>query len=520
MRIKFKLIAGFFVIIAFSMLIGILALYDLKTINSSYDVMYRQAVLPVTWISSIQNNIQHIETEYYRMLTVTEESEIDALLRSISGYAGAIDTLEQQYAAIISSDEERRLFTDYTKARDAFKKAVESVVALARSGVEDENSWNRAAAGLSDISRNESRAYMESLEKLISFNVNLMAGEFSANSKKTGQAFLTVLVLIIISLVVAGILSIRIAYNISLPLSWSVTYAKKLSEGLFYAQLGKDVINRKDEIGNMSQAFEQMRSKLREVIRQVIASTQTVSSSASEIDATAKSISEGAENQSVNISNVEGNMHQIEHLIESSSQNVRETQNIAETTSSHAASGSAAVQKNLEAMRAITERIAIIQDIANQTNLLALNAAIEAARAGESGRGFAVVAGEVRKLAERSATAADEINTLSVNSLEIAEEASNIIGSIVPQIQKTAVLMGKISEGNSNQQHMITAMAKDIEALSFIIKQNAKASEEMAAGATELSNEAGELSREMLFFELERSSEPPRLTAGAGQEKL
>jgi methyl-accepting chemotaxis protein len=113
--------------------------------------------------------------------------------------------------------------------------------------------------------------------------------------------------------------------------------------------------------------------------------------------------------------------------------------------------GGEVVRETVMAMKQIAGKIGIIDDIAYQTNLLALNAAIEAARAGEHGKGFAVVAAEVRKLAERSQTAAQEIIAVAENSVSLAEKAGHLLDQMVPSIRKTADLVQEISAASREQ---------------------------------------------------------------------
>ncbi|MCP4717108.1 MAG: hypothetical protein GY868_18430, partial [Deltaproteobacteria bacterium] len=178
------------------------------------------------------------------------------------------------------------------------------------------------------------------------------------------------------------------------------------------------------------------------------------------------------------------------------------TEKIALKSSDDAKESGRSVEETVQAMKEIAEKISIIEEIARQTDLLALNAAIEAARAGEHGKGFAVVASEVRKLAERSQSAAGDISKLSVTSVDVAEKAGKMLDELVPDIQKTSELVQEISAACNEQNSGAEQINKAIQQLDQVIQQNASASEEMSSMSEELSSQAEQLQDTVAFFNI------------------
>jgi methyl-accepting chemotaxis protein len=188
--------------------------------------------------------------------------------------------------------------------------------------------------------------------------------------------------------------------------------------------------------------------------------------------------------------------------IQQNTENARQTEKIAGKAAQDATDAGQSVASTVKAMKEIAQKISIIEEIARQTDLLALNAAIEAARAGEHGKGFAVVASEVRKLAERSQTAAGEISKLSSSSVEIAESAGTMLDKLVPDIKKTSDLVKEIAAGSEEQNTGAAQINKAVQELDKIIQQNAAASEEMASSSEELASQAEQLQSAIEFFKV------------------
>ncbi|WP_405054182.1 methyl-accepting chemotaxis protein [Telmatospirillum sp.] len=219
--------------------------------------------------------------------------------------------------------------------------------------------------------------------------------------------------------------------------------------------------------------------------------------------ATAQSMAQGASEQASSTEEASASMEEMAANIKQNAENASQTAKIAGQSSKDAQSSGEAVNKSVEAMQAIASKITIVQEIARQTDLLALNAAIEAARAGEHGKGFAVVASEVRKLAERSQTAAGEISLLSSNTVKAAQDAGQMLTKLVPDIKRTAELVEEITAACREQDIGAEQINQAIQQLDQVTQQNSAASEEMSATAEELSAQAEQLQSTIAFFQID-----------------
>ena len=263
------------------------------------------------------------------------------------------------------------------------------------------------------------------------------------------------------------------------------------------------VLSEKDILGN---SLLNMVEKLREVVTDVKTAAENVATGSEQMSSSSEEMSQGATEQASSVEEASSSMEEMAANIRQSSDNASQTEKIAQKASEDAQQGGKAVVETVSAMKEIAQKISIIEEIARQTDLLALNAAIEAARAGEHGKGFAVVASEVRKLAERSQTAAGEISGLSSSSVKVAEQAGEMLTRIVPDIQKTAELVQEIAATSNEQNTGADQINKAIQQLDQVIQQNASASEEMASTAEELASQAEQLQSAISFFKIDSTS--------------
>jgi len=252
----------------------------------------------------------------------------------------------------------------------------------------------------------------------------------------------------------------------------------------------------------LMQSLSGMVARLSEVVREVKGAADNVAAGSQQMASNAEEMSQGASEQAAAAEEASSSMEQMSANIRQNADNALQTEKIAVKSAADAQEGGKAVAHTVGAMKEIAGKISIIEEIARQTNLLALNAAIEAARAGEHGKGFAVVASEVRKLAERSQKAAAEISGLSTSSVEVAEQAGEMLSRLLPDIQRTAGLVQEISASSREQDSGACQINKAIQQLDQVIQQNAAAAEEMSSTAEELASQSEHLQTTISFFKV------------------
>jgi methyl-accepting chemotaxis protein len=348
------------------------------------------------------------------------------------------------------------------------------------------------------------------LEEIVHRNEEVLETAVNQATGLYEQSRTLLIGLLIGSIIIAAVAASWIVMSISRALSGAVNLAEEVSAGNLSATA---VVRGDDEVGDLVKSLNAMTKKLREVVGEVTAATRNVASGSQEMSATAEQLSQGATEQASSTEEASASMEEMAATIKQSADNASQTEKIARQSAADAIASGEAVNNAVTAMQTIAEKIMVVQEIARQTDLLALNAAVEAARAGEHGRGFAVVASEVRKLAERSQAAAAEISTLSGTTVKAAQSAGEMLGKLVPDIQRTAELVEEISAGSREQNAGAAQINTAIQQLDKVTQQNTSAAEQMSSTSEELASQAEQLQSAISYFRIDGMSDVPVATS-------
>jgi methyl-accepting chemotaxis protein len=345
---------------------------------------------------------------------------------------------------------------------------------------------------------------MDATNDYVTFVKKLMADRAEQAREDGGRAQMLLLVLVSASLVIAIAAAFWIALNISRGLGRAVRLADAVAGGDLTQTL-KATSN--DEVGDLITSLNGTVERLRSVVSDAVVAAQNVSAGSQELSASAEQLSQGATEQASAAEEASSSMEEMAANIKQNAENAGQTETIAHQSARDAEASGAAVGRAVEAMQTIAGKITIVQEIARQTDLLALNAAVEAARAGEHGKGFAVVASEVRKLAERSQTAAAEIGALSTDSVKVAQEAGAMLLKLVPDIKKTAQLVEEITAACREQDVGSSQINQAIQQLDKVGQQNASASEQVSSTSEELASQAEQLQSTIAYFKIDQAKD-------------
>ncbi|WP_191554963.1 methyl-accepting chemotaxis protein [Brevundimonas aurantiaca] len=536
LTIKAKLAGAFAAVLAISLILGVVGVMKMSAVNDQSTVITENWMPSIDAIHSINTATSDLRAQQYAHITSTDPARMAEVEKDIAATLDTIKSERTKYEALISSDDERALYNQFAGKFENYLRDGERMLTFSRVN------QNEAAAEAMRASKPLYDDLSADLLKLVNLNVDGGKAASVEGDKVFAEARTMFIALVVAGLVIGVVAALWISRTVTLGLRKVSTAIEAVAIG----DLDQDIkVTTNDEIKDLVDTVDRMTAnlrataamadeiaqgdltvqpkplsdkdtlglslqsmveRLRGVVADALSAADNVSSGSQELSATSEQMSQGATEQAAAAEQASASMEEMAANIKQNADNAAQTEKISRQSAKDAELSGEAVTRAVDAMRTIADKIGIVQEIARQTDLLALNAAVEAARAGEHGKGFAVVASEVRKLAERSQTAAAEISAVSGDTVKAAQEAGDMLQRLVPDIRKTAELVSEISAACREQDVGANQINEAIQQLDKVTQQNAGASEEMSATSEELAAQAEELQASIAFFRTDSAS--------------
>ncbi|RAT13055.1 methyl-accepting chemotaxis protein [Lonsdalea quercina] len=522
-KIGYRLAAGFAVLVLMICIVSFVSISRLSDFHEDARGIVTDVYPQTVQSNNLIDNVNAIVLAYQELLLVQDEEKTRVVMNEIADLAQKITVLMQDIdksAEQLNDEKSKRIMDNIHAIRGEFLISGRNITDRIKAGDTEgatvefnthldviQSQYRSAVASLIDHQDDAMTNTMHKMESAYNFTRWLLLGILAA----------CVVLVAVIARVLTG--------SITSPIRQALDLAESVAKGDLTSEVPS---SGKDEMGQLLRSLEHMNVSLSQIVGQVRDGAESISSAASQIAAGNQDLSARTEEQASSLEQTASSMEELTSTITNTAENTRHATSIADQASTAAKQSSDVMLSVTHKMRGIrdssqrmAEIIGVIDGIAFQTNILALNAAVEAARAGEQGRGFAVVAGEVRSLAQRSATAAKEIKELIDDSvskiqegMQLVDSAEDNMSSLTTHVQDVNDIISEISQASGEQSDGINQINIAVGQIDSTTQQNAALVEESASAALSWQSQATMLTDAVSTFKLSH-----RFTTTSGRQQ-
>jgi methyl-accepting chemotaxis protein len=514
LNIGARLALGFGLVLAFTLLMMGVGLLQMQSVANTTDAMMKNPLAKERLVSDWYRLI-HTSVRRTSAISKSTDTSLGAFFaEDTANSTKEINALQKQVEGLVDTQQERDALGAIAAARKPYLAARDGITALKKDGKMDE-----AERMLVAQFQPAGKAYLGALNDLL----QIQRGDIDRRAAGIDVLFQdnrNALVALGVAVLAIGVFCAWwLTRGIVVPLNRALEIACSVANNDLRSHIAVDS---RDETGRLLAALKTMNDNLAGIVGQVRSGTGHIATASGEIASGNLDLSSRTEQQASALEETASSMEELTSTVKQNADNARQANQLAVSASAVAVRGGQVVDQVVQTMDAINDSsrkivdiIAVIDGIAFQTNILALNAAVEAARAGEQGRGFAVVAGEVRTLAQRSATAAHEIKALIGDSVskvdtgsKLVQQAGMTMAEVVDSIQRVTDIMGEITTASSEQSTGIEQVNQAISEMDSVTQQNAALVEQASAAAAAMQEQAQELAAMVARFKLEADGVP------------
>ncbi|MES2889990.1 MAG: methyl-accepting chemotaxis protein [Pseudomonadota bacterium] len=509
LRMRTRLLGAFAITTLITLLVGLLGMNSTSQQAAAMSSMYENRLLPIQDVAGANKQALYVSRNLSTYVILTDPADISKLKGRIEERMQNYRVLMTKYQATELAPQETALLSKLMEAWRPYLAAQAKVFKLADEGRDAE-----AYAVITEEAMPAFQVADDLLSELVQVNAELAKASNLASDQNYAQVRNIIIAAIAIAVVLSAALAMVITASVIGPLAQGVQVAESVAAGDLTVEVKSQG---SDEVAQLLNAMGKMKDGLVSVVSRVRTGSESVSSASIQIAEGNQDLSSRTEQQASALEETAASMEELSSTVKQNADNAQQANQLAQTASTVAIQGGQVVSQVVDTMKGIetsskkiADIISVIDGIAFQTNILALNAAVEAARAGEQGRGFAVVAGEVRNLAQRSASAAKEIKELITESVErvssgtvLVDKAGSTMHEVVDSVRRVTDIMAEISAASKEQSDGVAQIGEAVTQMDQATQQNAALVEEMAAAASSLRTQATDLVETVAVFRLD-----------------